>query len=100
MLHDSIVHIENAFEVNCWHIYWLLANTSHYLNFSFHNGEKPLSQVMRKAMENDPIAPVLWEPHLQALDRRVAIILSKVRQCTQMNSAEDVIYTRNEINIS
>lgn len=26
-------------------------------------------------------APILWEPHFTALDRRVAIILNEIRKC-------------------
>lgn len=36
---------------------------------------------MRDAMSIDPIAPVLWEPHLEALDRRVVIVLQGIRDC-------------------
>lgn len=36
---------------------------------------------MRKSMEVDPVAPILWEPHLKALDRRVGIILRGIRDC-------------------
>lgn len=36
---------------------------------------------MRESMSVDPITPVLWEPHLEALDRRVVIILQGVRDC-------------------
>lgn len=32
-------------------------------------------------MSKDPIAPILWEPHLVALDRRVKIILQGIRDC-------------------
>ncbi|XP_058062771.1 extracellular serine/threonine protein CG31145 [Anopheles bellator] len=49
----------------------------------FHNGPKPLSEAMRDSMASDPIAPVLWEPHLVALDRRVAIVLQAVRDCVR-----------------
>lgn len=38
---------------------------------------------MRKSMSQDPIAPILWEPHLVALDRRVDIILKGIRDCLQ-----------------
>lgn len=34
-------------------------------------------------MKVDPVAPVLWEPHLAALDRRIAIILDAIRKCVQ-----------------
>jgi hypothetical protein len=36
---------------------------------------------MRESMSVDPIAPLLWEPHLEALDRRVVIILQGIRDC-------------------
>lgn len=32
-------------------------------------------------MASDPIAPILWEPHYPALDRRVKIILETLRMC-------------------
>lgn len=50
---------------------------------NFLNGPKPLSKLMEEAMANDPITPVLWEPHLTALDRRVVIILSEIRDCIE-----------------
>lgn len=36
---------------------------------------------MRESMSFDPISPVLWEPHLEALDRRIVIILQGIRDC-------------------
>lgn len=61
------------------------------LNISYHNGAKSLSTAMREAMAVDPIAPVLWEPHLDALDRRVLIILQAVRDCVDKNNPGDVL---------
>lgn len=58
---------------------------------SFQSGLKPLSVAMRESLAKDPVAPVLWEPHLTALDRRVDIILKGIRDCIQKNSAEDVV---------
>lgn len=49
----------------------------------FHNGPNPLSELMRESMSKDPVAPILWEPHLVALDRRVKIILQGIRDCIQ-----------------
>ncbi|XP_075231882.1 extracellular serine/threonine protein CG31145 [Lycorma delicatula] len=49
----------------------------------FHNGPAPLSQSMKESMSKDPVAPILWEPHLVALDRRVKIILQGIRDCIQ-----------------
>lgn len=37
-------------------------------------------------MANDPVFPVLWEPHYYALDRRVGIILQTVRDCVHKKS--------------
>lgn len=38
---------------------------------------------MRQSMAKDPLNPILWEPHLVALDRRVEIILKGIRDCVQ-----------------
>lgn len=40
-------------------------------------------------MANDPIVPVLWEPHLEALDRRVVIILQGIRDCLKKVDSEE-----------
>ncbi|XP_054715736.1 extracellular serine/threonine protein CG31145-like isoform X2 [Uloborus diversus] len=53
--------------------------------FTFHTGPARLSDLMRESMANDPVAPVLTEAHLQALDRRVGIILEAVRKCLRVN---------------
>lgn len=52
-----------------------------------------LSDFMRESLSEDPltrIAPVLTEPHLAALDRRLAIILQTVHTCQQHH--QDVFY--------
>lgn len=64
--------------------------------FRFHNGPKPLSQLMRESMAGDLIEPDLWEPHLTALDRRVRIILNTVRKCIEIHSIRDVVHPRDE----
>lgn len=48
---------------------------------------------MRESMFVDPISPVLWEPHLEALDRRVGIILNGVSDCIAKNTVDDVVIT-------
>lgn len=45
---------------------------------------------MRESMASDPLQPVLWEPHLVALDRRVGIILAALRDCIATHSVRDV----------
>lgn len=42
-----------------------------------------MSEALRRSMSKDPVTPVLWEPHLEALDRRVEIILKAIRDCLQ-----------------
>lgn len=42
-----------------------------------------MGEALRRSMARDPIAPILWEPHLEALDRRVEIILKAIRDCLQ-----------------
>ena len=51
--------------------------------FRFHNGPKKLSEALRESTSKDPIAPLLWDPHLAALDRRLVIILESIRNCVR-----------------
>ncbi|XP_074596727.1 extracellular serine/threonine protein CG31145-like [Brevipalpus obovatus] len=54
--------------------------------------ENNLSTIMRRSLANDPINPVLTEPHLKALDRRVKIILQTIRNCFDKKTPEQVLY--------
>ncbi|MCJ8747521.1 hypothetical protein PDJAM_G00154450 [Pangasius djambal] len=55
-----------------------------------------LSDVMRASLSQDPlaaVAPLLTEPHLSALDRRLAAVLQRVQRCLlQHQHHHDVIY--------
>lgn len=53
----------------------------------YHNGPTSLSQAMHEAMLDDHLAPILWTPHLTALNRRITIILSGVRECIKKNNS-------------
>ncbi|XP_029364623.1 extracellular serine/threonine protein kinase FAM20C-like [Echeneis naucrates] len=56
-----------------------------------------LSDVMRESLAQDPlagVAPLLSEPHLTALDRRLATVLKVVQTCQDWQS--DVIYNDME----
>lgn len=59
------------------------------------NSEQLLSSRMRDSMEEDPIAPVMWDSQLEALDRRLIIVLQAVRDCIKRNGAENVIIIPN-----
>ncbi|XP_043251132.1 extracellular serine/threonine protein CG31145 [Colletes gigas] len=62
----------------------------------FHNGPVSLSAAMRKSMAKDPVAPVLWEPHFTALDRRVRVILQAIRDCINREDSSQVVHERTE----
>nr|XP_061792070.1 extracellular serine/threonine protein kinase FAM20C-like [Nerophis lumbriciformis] len=54
-----------------------------------------LSDVMRASLSQDPlhsVAPLLTEPHLAALDRRLKTVLDAVSRCVEEHSQEEVIY--------
>ena len=40
-----------------------------------------LSSVLRHILSRDPTAPVLWEPHYTALDRRLERVLHVIEGC-------------------
>ncbi|KAK0049111.1 extracellular serine/threonine protein kinase FAM20C [Biomphalaria pfeifferi] len=44
-------------------------------------GPDSLSHVLRKSLEADPLSPILWEPHLDSVDRRVGQILKVISEC-------------------
>ncbi|XP_060058627.1 pseudokinase FAM20A isoform X2 [Erinaceus europaeus] len=50
-----------------------------------------LSDVMRESLLEDQLAPVLTEPHLLALDRRLQIILNTVEGCVAAHGERSVI---------
>lgn len=82
-------YVFTEFYVVLWSVFLHFQLPRH--TYRFHNSAKPLSQVMRESLEKDPIAPVLWEPHLEALDRRIVIILQGIRDCLKKNKHADVI---------
>ncbi|XP_063796557.1 extracellular serine/threonine protein kinase FAM20C-like isoform X2 [Pseudophryne corroboree] len=51
-----------------------------------------LSDVMRESLSMDPLAPILSEPHLFALDRRLGLILSAVKECFTKEGQHRVVY--------
>lgn len=69
----------------------LLRRTTLATLLRFHQGPQRLSQLMRQSLSRDPLDPVLWEPHLKALDRRVAVILRVVRHCLTQLPADQVL---------
>ncbi|XP_077922118.1 pseudokinase FAM20A isoform X1 [Halichoerus grypus] len=52
-----------------------------------------LSDVMRESLLEDQLSPILTEPHLLALDRRLQIILQTVEGCVEAHGEQSVIAT-------
>lgn len=60
--------------------------------FHFYQGPVPLSQLMQQSMAADALFPILTDSHLQAVDRRVGIVLRTVYECIMRgNAVADVI---------
>ncbi|KAF2360275.1 FAM20 C-terminal [Trinorchestia longiramus] len=58
------------------------------MGYQIHGGTSDsLSNSLRRSLSTDPLTPVLWEPHLEAVDRRLALVLQAVRLCVE--KAED-----------
>ncbi|XP_029424263.1 pseudokinase FAM20A isoform X2 [Nannospalax galili] len=53
--------------------------------------EYRLSDVMRESLLEDQLSPVLTEPHLLALDRRLQVILHTVEDCVEAHGEQNVI---------
>ncbi|CAH3903655.1 unnamed protein product [Pieris brassicae] len=71
----------------------LVRHTTLAVLLKYNNGV-PLSSVLRESMRLDPVSPILWEPHLAALDRRLVIVLDAIRKCVE--KAENPL--QNELN--
>ncbi|XP_013381494.1 glycosaminoglycan xylosylkinase isoform X1 [Lingula anatina] len=52
--------------------------------------DEVLSNVLRGILEADPLAPILIEPHLKALDRRLEHILQELHLCVEQKSEQKV----------
>ncbi|XP_040100339.1 pseudokinase FAM20A isoform X3 [Oryx dammah] len=50
-----------------------------------------LSDVMRESLLEDQLSPVLTEPHLLALDRRLQTILRTVQDCIEAHGEQSVV---------
>lgn len=53
--------------------------------------EHRLSLLMAESLHADRVAPVLFQPHLEALDRRLRIVLRAVRDCVEKDGLHSVV---------
>ncbi|XP_055941487.1 extracellular serine/threonine protein CG31145-like isoform X1 [Argiope bruennichi] len=51
-----------------------------------------LSNLMRCSLYRDPLNPILLDPHLDALDRRLETVLGVLRDCFSNHEASEVFY--------
>uniref|UniRef100_A0A8C3W3T6 FAM20C golgi associated secretory pathway kinase n=1 Tax=Catagonus wagneri TaxID=51154 RepID=A0A8C3W3T6_9CETA len=53
--------------------------------------EYKLSLLMAESLRVDRVAPVLYQPHLEALDRRLRVVLQAVRDCVEKDGLSSVV---------
>lgn len=53
--------------------------------------EHKLSLLMAESLQRDKVAPVLYQLHLEALDRRLRIVLQAVRDCVEKDGLSSVV---------
>ena len=70
---------------NSTRLYILYGHFHYTIIFVTSQGPETLSSAMRRVLSTDQVAPVLLDPHLKALDRRLVIILKTVYKCLQKN---------------
>ncbi|KAL7013775.1 hypothetical protein ACKWTF_015570 [Chironomus riparius] len=51
----------------------------------FHKGPQKMSDALRESLKDEPVAPILWDPHYDALDRRNVIVLEHIRNCLKVD---------------
>lgn len=53
-----------------------------------------LSQLLDKSLKRDPLYPVLTQPHLSAIDRRLDVFISEVLKCIQQYGRSNVLFDK------
>ncbi|KAG8433057.1 hypothetical protein GDO86_017363 [Hymenochirus boettgeri] len=53
--------------------------------------EYMLSRLMEESLYMDKVAPVLYQPHLEAMDRRLRIVLRAVSDCIEKSNYDNVV---------
>ncbi|PIK50192.1 putative extracellular serine/threonine protein kinase FAM20C [Apostichopus japonicus] len=66
----------------------ILRNSTYQRLLLLDKDEYKLGDVMRESLSLDPIAPVLYEPHYDALNRRLGIVIKEVKRCIEYSESE------------
>lgn len=53
--------------------------------------EYKLGKLMEESLQLDKIAPILYQPHLEAMDRRLRIVLKAVSDCIERDNYDHVV---------
>ncbi|XP_004617325.1 extracellular serine/threonine protein kinase FAM20C [Sorex araneus] len=53
--------------------------------------EYKLSLLMAESLQEDRVAPILYRPHLEALDRRLRIVLQVIQDCVEKDGLGSVV---------
>ena len=51
----------------------------------------PLSLVLERSLQRDPLYPILTKSHLEGVDRRHAAVMSTVEECIKRKGYSTVI---------
>uniref|UniRef100_A0A8C5QCA5 FAM20C golgi associated secretory pathway kinase n=1 Tax=Leptobrachium leishanense TaxID=445787 RepID=A0A8C5QCA5_9ANUR len=62
--------------------------------------EYKLSGLMEESLSLDKLAPVVFQPHLEAMDRRLRIVLQAINECIEKHKYESVIENDLDSNLS
>jgi hypothetical protein len=57
----------------------------------FNKGGKKLSQELVNSLKKDPLSPVLHQSQVQALDKRLTIVISAVEECFRIFGQQSVL---------
>lgn len=53
--------------------------------------EYKLSDLMAESLLTDKVAPILYQPHLEAMDRRLRLVLKAINDCVEKDSFDNVV---------
>lgn len=77
-------------ELSCFVTYRIRQSTWNRFQ-SITKQKTPLSELLRKATTDDPVAPVLSDLQFEAIDRRLKIAINTVKKCIKQHGESAVL---------